>query len=95
MPTYDYKCKEHGYFELQQRMADDAEGACPTCNEICPQVVKQLAKHGLDLEAMSRIGMPGAYEAGFERLNWLTLGSTTHSARGNSHPYTPTSERGL
>jgi len=68
MPTYDYRCEEHGYFELQQRMADHAEGECPTCGTVCKQVVKSVAKHGLDLEAMSRVGMPGAYETVGDRI---------------------------
>lgn len=68
MPTYDYKCMEHGYFELQQRIADHAEGVCPTCKEVCPQVVTKVARHGLDLEAMSRIGMPGAFESVGDRI---------------------------
>lgn len=80
MPTYDYKCKEHGYFELQQRVADHAEGVCPTCKEICPQVVRQLAKHGLDLEAMSRIGMPGAYESVGDRITKRHLDAGQHHA---------------
>jgi putative FmdB family regulatory protein len=68
MPTYDYECRTHGYFELVQRMADHAEGPCPTCGEVCPQKVRAVAKHGLDLEAMSRAGMPGAFETVGDRI---------------------------
>jgi len=68
MPTYDYECAEHGYFELQQRIADHAEGNCPTCGEACKQVIRKVAKHGLDLEAMSRVGMPGAWETVGDRI---------------------------
>ena len=66
MPLYDYKCPVHGYFEKQQRMADRARAECPTCGESCPQVI--AGAPGLDIEAMSRIGMPGAYETVGDRI---------------------------
>ena len=66
MPTYDYKCVEHGYFEQVRRVADYAEGECPTCGEKCPQVVRSAPC--LDIEAMSRAGMPGAWETVGDRL---------------------------
>jgi len=68
MPTYDYRCDQHGDFEQTNRMVDHAKGTCPTCGETCRQVVKAVAKHGLDLEAMSRCGMPGAFETVGDRI---------------------------
>jgi putative FmdB family regulatory protein len=66
MPTYSYKCEDHGYFELKQRMADHAEGTCPTCGVTCGQVM--TSPPGLDIEAMARVGMPGAYETVGDRI---------------------------
>lgn len=66
MPTYNYRCDEHDVFELVQRMADHAEGECPTCGKVCPQVLTSAP--GLDLEAMARVGMPGAYETVGDRI---------------------------
>ena len=63
---YDYHCPKHGYFELRQRMADHAEGKCPTCGEVCKQVI--LHAPGLDIEAMADIGMPGAFSLSGDRM---------------------------
>ena len=83
MPTYNYKCDEHSYFELEQRMADHAEGECPTCGEVCKQVI--TAPPGLDLEAMSRCGMPGAFETVGNRI--------TKRHRSVPQAHRPTSRR--
>lgn len=66
MPLYDYKCKEHGYFEKKQSMADHARAECPTCGEVCDQVM--LGAPGLDIEAMSRCGFPGAHNTVGDRI---------------------------
>lgn len=66
MPLYDYKCQEHGYFELRQRMADHAEGKCPHCGEVCAQAI--CSPPGLDIEAMADIGMPGAFKVSGDRI---------------------------
>lgn len=66
MPLYDYKCPEHGYFELNQRMADHAEGICPTCQVKCVQVIRRAP--GLDTEAMADVGMPGAFQKSGDRI---------------------------
>lgn len=66
MPTYDYKCDEHGYFEKQQRMIDHAEAKCPHCAATAPQVMTQPP--GLDIEAMADIGMPGAFKVSGDRI---------------------------
>lgn len=58
---YDYKCDEHGYFELNQSMDDHAEGECPTCGEVCRQVIRQAP--GLDTWQMAKLGYPGAHES--------------------------------
>lgn len=67
MPTYNYKCGEHGYFELEQRMADHAAGDCPTCGETCKQVMTSAPM--LDIESMARAGMPGAWETVGDRIH--------------------------
>lgn len=66
MPTYSYRCAEHGVFDQVKRMIEHAEGDCPTCEAVCPQVITRAP--GLDMEAMSRIGMPGAWDTVGERI---------------------------
>ena len=66
MPTYDYRCKEHGAFELFQSMKDHARADCPTCGSGSKQVL--TAAPGLDIEAMARAGMPGAFELVGDRI---------------------------
>lgn len=77
MPTYDYKCSKHGYFEQRNRIDDRAEGECPTCGESAPLVVKRAP--GLDIEAMSRAGMPGAWDTVGERI------TRRHRKAGQAH----------
>lgn len=67
MPSYDYRCKEHGTFELQQRMKDHARAHCPTCGSDSKQVL--TAAPSLDLESMARVGMPGAWETVGDRIH--------------------------
>lgn len=39
MPTYTYRCDEHGRFDARARMAERDEGAsCPSCGSICQRV---------------------------------------------------------
>ena len=63
---YDYRCIEHGDFELKQRMIDHAKGKCPTCGTICKQVIK-TAPHPL-IEAMADAGCPGAFHTSGDRM---------------------------
>lgn len=77
MPLYDYRCDVHGDFELKQRVADHAEGECPTCGQVCRQVITRAP--GLDIEAMSKIGMPGAWETVGDRI------TRRHKAVSQSH----------
>lgn len=67
MPTYDYRCTGCGDFDKMQRMVDHAWADCPTCGSDCKQVLKSAP--GLDLEAMARAGMPGAYETVGDRIH--------------------------
>lgn len=60
MPTYDYKCEDHGYFQAVNRMADHARAECPTCGETVRQVLR--TPPALDNTAMANAGMPGAIE---------------------------------
>jgi len=66
MPTYDYKCEEHGYFELVQPMIQHAKGVCPTCLADCKQVLKRAPT--LDIEGMADAGCPGAFELSGDRM---------------------------
>ena len=66
MPTYSYRCTEHGDFDMIQRMADHAAAPCPDCGETAKQVLTSAP--GLDLEAMAKIGMPGAWETVGDRI---------------------------
>ena len=66
MPTYDYKCEEHGYFEQVKKMAESAEGECPTCAAASKKVIRSAPC--LDIEAMAKAGMPGAYEVVGDRI---------------------------
>ena len=77
MPTYNYRCDKDGDFELIQRMKDHARADCPTCGSNCKQVM--TAPPGLDIEAMARAGMPGAFETVGDRI------VARHKAAGQSH----------
>jgi len=66
MPTYDYECAKHGYFEKAQSMSLHASADCPECGDTSPQVM--LSAPCLDVEAMADIGMPGAMETSGNRL---------------------------
>ncbi len=77
MPTYDYRCDEHGYFEKVQRMKDHASGECPECGTPSKQVLTKPP--GLDIEAMANIGMPGAFETSGDRL------TERHKRAGQAH----------
>lgn len=66
MPLYDYKCEEHGVFELRQRMADHAKGICPTCQSVCVQVLTRAPS--LDIEGMANAGCPGAFNTSGDRM---------------------------
>jgi len=66
MPTYDYRCTAHGYFELHQAMSKHASAECPECGIHCDQVMTRPP--GLDIEAMADVGMPGAFALSGDRL---------------------------
>lgn len=77
MPMYDYQCPTHGYFELKQSMKDHAQGECPDCGTPSPQVI--LKAPSLDVEAMARVGMPGAWETVGDRI------TERHRRAGQNH----------
>jgi len=66
MPTYDYKCEQHGYFVCIQAMSEHRWAQCPECHKISQQVVRTPPV--LDIEAMARVGMPGAFEKSGDRV---------------------------
>ena len=79
MPLYDYKCSEHGYFELQQSMKDHARALCPTCSSDCSQVL--LGAPTIDVWAMAKANFPGAHELVGNRME------KRHKAAGQDHHY--------
>lgn len=79
MPRYDYKCPTDGYFELKQSVAECAEGVCPTCDSVCPQVIRHAPT--IDIWGMAKNGFPGAHE---------TVGNSMekrHKKAGQDHHY--------
>ena len=66
MPTYSYRCPEDGTFEKVQRIIDHARAECPTCGEVVRQILTSAP--GLDIEAMAKVGMPGAWEKVGDRI---------------------------
>jgi len=79
MPTYSYRCSEDGTFDLLQSMDKHARAECPTCGEVCSQVL--LSAPTLDIWAMAKAGMPGAHEQVGNRLE------KRHKAAGQEHTY--------
>jgi putative FmdB family regulatory protein len=79
MPTYDYKCTEHGYFELKQSMKDHARGECPTCRSDCKQVLVRAPR--VDVEGLADAGCPGALETSGNRME------KRHKKAGQDHHY--------
>jgi len=78
MPTYDYLCKEHGYFELRQPMALHKQANCPRCYKGCGQVL--LKPPGLDYDRMGNDpDLPTAWERKGDRL------TKKHRDAGQSH----------
>jgi putative FmdB family regulatory protein len=80
VPTYDYKCEDHGYFELIQRVADHATGNCPTCEVSCKQVLTRAPS--VPIEALADAGFPGALETSGNRME------KRHRAAGQDHTAT-------
>jgi len=66
MPTYDYRCTEHGLFEMIQTVADREWAHCPHCTLCCHSVITTAPT--LDIEAMANIGMPSAFEVSGDRM---------------------------
>lgn len=58
MPTYDFRCEEHGDEELICSVAGRKEQVCSTCGGPVKQVI--LTAPALDYTAMAWQGMPGA-----------------------------------
>lgn len=66
MPTYDFKCEEHGYQEIHCGMDHRKEQKCSTCGEPVVQVL--LKAPALDQTSMALAGMPGAIEVQGDRM---------------------------
>jgi len=79
MPTYDYKCAEHGYFELTQSMKDHARADCPTCGSDSKQVM--IGAPRPLIEAMADAGCPGAFITSGDRME------KRHKEAGQEHSY--------
>lgn len=46
MPIYGYNCKEHGEFEVWQKIHDKHVATCPKCAKAAERVFCPLALHG-------------------------------------------------
>lgn len=66
MPTYDYRCDEHGDFEQRNSMKDHAKGTCPTCGSESKQVIRSAPRPLI--EAMADAGCPGAFMTSGDRM---------------------------
>ena len=42
MPKYDYKCKDCGEIEVEQKMSDNPLTKCPVCGNI--DIIKMVSK---------------------------------------------------
>ena len=58
MPTYDFRCKDHGDEERRCLIAERKEQRCSTCGGKMQQILTSAPK--LAEEAMAWAGMPGA-----------------------------------
>lgn len=87
MPLYEYKCAACGYFEQIRPMADHAKGNCPTCGEVCRQVMRSAPP--LMIEAMADAGFPGAFHTSGDRLE------KRHRSAGQYHTQTKGQAREL
>lgn len=77
---YDFRCTEHGVFEIQQSLSEHTGVYdCPTCAETSKQVI--LRAPGLNTEAMADVGMPGAFMKSGDRME------KRHKAAGQDHHY--------
>ena len=39
MPTYSYKCQDHGVFDAMKKISERQEAKCPDCDKQCQQTV--------------------------------------------------------
>lgn len=75
---YDFRCDEHGVFEIQQSLADHTGVYnCPTCAQTSRQVI--LNAPGIDIEKMADAGCPGAMLASGDRME------RRHKQAGQDH----------
>lgn len=67
MPTYDYKCEEHGYFEAIRPMSECTKPSpCPECGNDSKKVILTAPKPLI--EAMADAGCPGAFMTSGDRM---------------------------
>ncbi len=66
MPLYDYRCSQHGEFEVRQKVSWRKRAVCPRCRALCKQIMIH-APH-LDIEGMADAGCPGAFETSGDRM---------------------------
>lgn len=41
MPTYEYRCKNCGVFEVEQRITEDPLKTCPTCGDAVQRLISR------------------------------------------------------
>ena len=66
MPTYDFRCKQHGEVERICKIAEREEQKCLQCGDLMIQFLS--TPPGLDETAMSYLDMPGAVAKHEKRL---------------------------
>lgn len=66
MPTYDFRCEEHGVEERICSVAARKEQKCSTCDGPMKQLI--LTAPALDEEGMAWQGMPGAVSKQGDRM---------------------------
>ena len=77
---YDFRCTEHGVFELTQTLSEHTgRGLCPTCESDCKQVMLNAPR--LDIEGMADAGCPGAFMLSGDRME------RRHTEAGQDHHY--------
>ena len=55
MPRYDYKCPDHGVFEIVQKMSDvAAETPCPDCGRPAPRKYHVVPDNWTEIEGSHR-----------------------------------------
>ena len=66
MPTYSYRCAEHGVFDKMQKIAKHKWAGCPECFAPSNQIIIHAPM--LDTEGMADAGCPSAFFKSGDRM---------------------------